>query len=107
MTDTEPPPMETVGTKRTFTTITTTANKLIKKCKSALDEDKLAVILEGLEGATKEYMSIMLEKLEVSEIAEHTPKAQELFQLDIAGLFQLEKPDVEKATVSLIAKIFL
>ena len=104
MADSEPPQMDQVGAKRTFTTITTTANKLIKKCKNAVDEDKFAVLVEGLEGATREYMSIMLEKLELSEIVSHTPKAQALFELDIAGLFNLEKSEVEQATVSLSRK---
>lgn len=97
--------MENVGKKRTFTTITTTANNLIKKCKNALDEDKLAILLEGLEEATREYMSIMLEKLELPDIIEHTPRAKALYELDIAGLFSLEKPELEQAKVSLNARI--
>lgn len=100
MTDSEPAPMDQVGKKRTFTTITTTANALIKKCKNALEEDKLAVLLEGLEGATKEYLSIMLEKLDLPEIIEHEPKARALYNLDITGLFTLEKQEVEQAKVS-------
>lgn len=99
MADKDPPNMEPVGKKRTFTTVTTTANDLIKKCKNALDEDKLAIILEGLEEATREYLSIMLEKLELSEIIDHTPKAQALYELDISGLFSLEKPEIEQAQV--------
>ena len=103
MTDTEPPgTMEQVGKKRTFTTITTTANGLIKKCKNALDEDKLAFMLEGLEAATREYLSIMLEKLDLPEVIEHTPKARALYELDIAGLFTLEKKEVEQATVRIL-----
>ena len=100
-----PSKMEPLGKKRTFTTITTTANNLIKKCKNALDEDKLAVLLEGLEEATREYMSIMLEKLELPEIIVHEPKAKMLYQLDIAGLFCLEKPEVEQAKVNLRDRI--
>ena len=100
MNEKDPPNMEQVGKRRTFTTVTTTANDLIKKCKNALDEDKLAVLLEGLEEATREYLSIMLEKLEVPEIINHTPKAKALYELDIAGLFNLEQPEIEQATVS-------
>ena len=101
MSESEPGKMETIK-KRTFTTITTTANNLIKKCKNALDDDKLPVLVEGLEEATREYLSIMLEKLEVSEIINHAPKAKALYELDIAGLFNLEKPEIEKATVSAV-----
>ena len=100
MTDTEPAKMEQVGKKRTFTLITTNANNLIKKCKNALDEDKLAVVVEGLEEATREFLSIMLEKLELPEIIEHTPKAKALYDLDISGLFCLEKQEMEQAKVS-------
>lgn len=100
MADSEPPNMNVVGKKRTFTTITTTANNLIKKCKNALDEDKLAILVEGLEEATREFLSIMLEKVELPEIIDHTPKAQALYELDISGLFSLEKPEIEQAKVS-------
>ena len=99
MTDSEMSKMEPVGKKRTFTLITTTANNLIKKCKNATNEDKLAILLEGLEEATREYLSIMLEKLELPEIIDHTPKAEALYELDIAGLFSLEKKEVEQAKV--------
>lgn len=91
--------MEQVGKKRTFTLITTSANNLIKKCKNAPDDEKLGIILEGLEEATREYLSIMLEKLELSDILVHTPKAKALYELDIAGLFALEKDEVEKVKV--------
>ena len=53
MADSDPQAMEQIK-KRTFTTITTTANNLIKKVKSAGEEDKLPVLLEGLEAATRE-----------------------------------------------------
>ena len=60
----------------------------------------MAVLLEGLEGATREYLSIMLEKLELPEIIEHEPKARALYDVDIAGLFTLEKKEVEQAKVN-------
>ena len=100
MTDTEPPPMDMVGQKRTFTTITTTANKLIKKCKSAAEEDKLATLVTGLEAATKEYLSIMLEKLDLAEIITHSPEGQFLYELEISKLFSPEEKEVEEVTVS-------
>ena len=99
MTDSEPPPLDQVAKKRTFTTITTTANNLIKKVKSAIEEDKLAVLVNGLEAATKEYMSIMLEKLELTDIIEHSPKGQFLYELDFKTLFSSEEKEVQEATV--------
>ena len=97
----EPPAPELLS-KRTFTTVTTTANALIKKCKAAPDEDKLALLVPGLEKATKEYLSIMLEKLELPEIITHTPKASFLYKLDLSTLFTMEAEDIKKATVSVI-----
>ena len=101
MTDQEPAPMEPVGQKRTFATITATANKLIKRCKNAPDEEKLAIVVEGLELATKEYLSIMLEKLDLTEIISHSPQAKRLYELDLVSLFTLEKPEVEKVQVKI------
>ena len=95
----EPPPAEVLS-KRTFTTVTTTANALIKKCKAAPDEDKLAILVAGLEVATKEYLSIMLEKLELPEIITHSPKGNFLYKLDLSTLFTMEADDIKKATVS-------
>ena len=97
----EPPPAEML-TKRTFTTVTTTGNELIKKCKAAADEDKLAIIVHGLEIATKEYISIMLEKLELSEVITHTPKASFLYKLDLSKVFTMEADDIKKATVRVL-----
>ena len=92
--------MDNVGKKRTFTTITTTANNLIKKCQKAAEEDKLATLVDGLEGATREYLSIMLEKLELSEIIIHSPKGKFLYELDLKKLFSPEEKEVEEVTVS-------
>ena len=94
----EPPAPEAI-TKRTFTTVTTTGNDLIKKCKAAHDEDKLAILVPGLEAATREYISIMLEKLELPEIITHTPKASFLYKLDLSSLFTMEADEIKKATV--------
>ena len=91
--------MDQVGQKRTFTTITTTANKLIKKCKNAVDEDKLATLVEGLQGATREYLSIMLEKLDLTEILTHSPQGKFLYELDLQSLFSPEEKDVEEVKV--------
>ena len=101
MSETEPPPMDNVGKKRTFTTITTTANNLIKKCQKAAEEDKLATLVDGLEGATREYLSIMLEKLDLSDIILHSPKGKFLYELDLKKLFSPEEKEVEEVTVSL------
>ena len=92
--------MDQIGKKRTFTTITTTANYLIKKVKGVSEDEKLPVLVEGLEAATKEYLSIMLEKLDVAEIMTHSPKAKFLFELDLAKLFAPETKEVEKVKVS-------
>ena len=94
----EPPQAEMIS-KRTFTTVTTTANALIKKVKAAHDEDKLAILVVGLEAATKEYLSIMLEKLELPEIITHSPKGSFLYKLDLSNLFTMEADDIKKATV--------
>ena len=101
MDETEVPIMETVGVKRTMTTCTATANQLIKKCKAVPDHEKLEVILQGLEAATKEYMSIMLEKLDINDIVVHTPEAAALFDLDFKTLFDLEKGQMDLAKVGL------
>ena len=106
MTEPDLPTMENVGQKRTFTTITTTANKLIKKCKNTVEDEKLSVLLEGLEVATKEYLSIMLEKLDLPEIITHSPRGQRLYELDISSLFTLEAKEVEQATVSIILELY-
>ena len=100
MADNELPPLDQVGKKRTFTTITTTANNLIKKVKGVSDDEKLPVLVEGLEAATKEYLSIMMEKLDLAEILTHTPKAKFLYELDLAKLFAPETKEVEKVKVS-------
>ena len=91
--------MDQVGQKRTFTTITSTANKLIKKCNGVSDEDKLPVLVEGLKGATKEYLSIMLEKLDLKDIITHSPKGKFLYELDLQKLFSPEEEQVEQVTV--------
>jgi len=101
MAENEPPNMDQIGKKRTFTTITTTANNLIKKVKGVVEDEKLPVLVEGLEAATKEYLSIMLEKLDVAEIMTHSPKAKFLYELDLAKLFAPETKEVEKVKVSL------
>ena len=100
MTDADPPPMDNIK-KRTFTTITTTANNLIKKVKSAGEEDKLPILLEGLESATREYLSIMLEKLELTDILVHSPKGRFLYALDLKTLFtsEAEKKEMEQVKV--------
>ena len=100
MADNDLPPLDQVGKKRTFTTITTTANNLIKKVKGVADEEKLPVLVEGLEAATKEYLSIMMEKLDLAEILTHTPKAKFLYELDLAKLFAPETKEVEEVKVS-------
>ena len=107
MAENELPPLDQVGKKRTFTTITTTANNLIKKCKNVVEEEKLAVLVEGLESATKEYLSIMLEKLDLAEILTHSPKGKFLYELDLKTLFSAEAKEVEEATVSLECNIML
>lgn len=106
MTDTEPPPMDQVGKKRTFTTITTTANNLIKKCQKASEEDKLATLVEGLEGATREYLSIMMEKLDLAEIIAHSPKGKFLYELDLKKLFSPEEEEVEEVKASIALTVF-
>ena len=100
MADSDPQAMEQIK-KRTFTTITTTANNLIKKVKSAGEEDKLPILLEGLEAATREYLSIMLEKLELTDIIAHSPKGRFLYALDLKTLFtsEAEKKELEQAKV--------
>ena len=105
MAENDLPPMDQVGKKRTFTTITTTANNLIKKCKNAVEEEKLAVLVEGLESATKEYLSIMLEKLDLTEILTHSPKGKFLYELDLKTLFSAEAKEVEEASVRLVIKL--
>ena len=105
MTDAEPPQMDLVGQKRTFTTITTTANKLIKKCKSVAEEDKLATLVTGLEAATREYLSIMLEKLDLAEIIVHSPEGQFLYELDLPKLFSPEEKEVEEVKVSTVESL--
>ena len=102
MSESEPPNMDNVGKKRTFTTITTTANNLIKKCQKAAEEDKLAILVQGLEAATREYLSIMLEKLDLTEIITHSPKGKFLYELDLAKLFSPEEKEVEEVTVRMI-----
>lgn len=106
MSESEPPQMDNVGKKRTFTTITTTANNLIKKCQKAAEEDKLATLVQGLEAATREYLSIMLEKLDLTEIITHSPKGKFLYELDLKKLFSPEEKEVEEATVSRPGVIF-
>ena len=102
MTEQETPAMEILS-KRSFTTVTATANQLIKRCKSTADEQKLEVILEGLEASTKEYLSIMLERLEVADLIDKVPEADALYRLDVKTLFELEKSDVDMATVSIVS----
>ena len=106
MDETEVPNMEALGVKRTMTTCTATANQLIKKCKAVPEQEKLGVVLQGLEAATREYMSIMLEKLEINDMLEHTPEAAALFKLDFKTLFDLEKNQMDVAKVSWEAKGF-
>ena len=100
MTEPELPPLDQVGKKRTFTLITTTANNLIKKVKSVGDEEKLAILVDGLHAATREYISIMLEKLELTEIISHSPKGKFLYELDLKKLFTQEDKELEQVTVS-------
>ena len=94
------PPQVDVLTKRTFTTITTTGNELIKRCRNAIDEDKLPFLVEGLENATKEYLSIMLEKLDLPEILTHSPEGKFLYNLDMKSLFERETEEVTQVKVN-------
>ena len=93
--------MTSVAPKRSMTTVTNTANTLCKRVTKTADEDKFAVILDGLQEATKEYVSIMLEKLELNEILSHTPAASFLYRLDWQTLFEVEASEVKKAEVKL------
>ena len=97
---TELPEMVDVGKKRSFTTVTTTGKAVIKECEKAADEDKLAELVKGLELATKEYVSIMLEKCDLKQILTHSPRGAFLYRLDFAAFFDINRSQLEKAKVS-------
>ena len=85
--------------KRDFRTVTATGTALIKEVKATPDEEKLAVLIDGLESATKEYISIMLEKAQLEQILTHSPEGSFLYKLDFKGLFESNKSGLEKAQV--------
>ena len=90
--------------KRTFNTVTATGTALIKEVKAKPDEEKLPTLVPGLQHATKEYVSIMLEKLELEQILTHSPEGSFLYRLDYKEFFDMNKAELEQAKVTFLVK---
>ena len=91
MTDTEPAPLEPIPTQkpRDFKTVTRSGNELVKTITTTHGAaDHGQIIKEGLESAILEYVSIIVEKADLTDLAINDEKYKFLMKLDIKSIFE-------------------
>ena len=84
-----PPNLESIGAKRDFKTVTKTGNELIKAIQATHEsEDHGQIIKEGLQSAIREYISIILEKAELSDKVGDDKRYDFLQEMDFQSIFE-------------------
>ena len=102
------PELEVIA-KRDFRTVTKTGNELIKTITTTAESpDHDMIIKEGLEAAIREYISIVVEKSNLSDLSLEDEKYKFLSSLDVKSIFEpntVKQPPLMEKTQHLVEQM--